>query len=75
MTMPDHWFKKLSANEQTNYRRWATDNHKAGQCINPMWHPVVRRECERINRRDETGSNGEAANGHEAMEKAPNEED
>ena len=30
-------------------RQWAWNNYKAGDDIKPYWHPVVRRECERIN--------------------------
>jgi hypothetical protein len=74
MTMPDHWFQRLSSEDKKRYRLWATNNYKAGQYIDPMWHPVVRRECERINRRNEAGSNNEAIGGSETVEKATNEE-
>ena len=42
-------FKELTRDEIADYRQWARDNFKAGDEINPVWHPAVREECERIN--------------------------
>lgn len=42
------FFKDLSTAEILDYKLWARENHKAGDTINPLWHPVVRRECQMI---------------------------
>lgn len=47
--MPDGFFKCLSEEEQDEYRMWAINNYKPGSPISGVWHPVVRKECERIN--------------------------
>tara|TARA_R110000751_G_scaffold35325_2_gene86842 strand:- start:3712 stop:3939 length:228 start_codon:yes stop_codon:yes gene_type:complete len=75
MTMPDHWFQRLSNEDQERYRLWATNNYKAGQYINPMWHPVVRRECERISKGNETRGDGQVVNEGKALEEDAHEED
>jgi hypothetical protein len=41
-------FRELDEEETIEFKEWARDNHHAGQPINPVWHPVVRSECERI---------------------------
>jgi hypothetical protein len=43
-------FRQLDEKEQLEFRRWARDNYQAGDLINPVWHPVVRDECDKINR-------------------------
>lgn len=42
-------FRDLPPGEEHAYRQWAIDNYKKGAPISPVWHPVVRDECERIN--------------------------
>ena len=42
-------FKELNENEANEYREWSRENHRAGDLINEVWHPVVRAECAKIN--------------------------
>lgn len=42
-------FKSLTPSEETKFRAWARDNYKPLTEINPVWHPVARDECARIN--------------------------
>jgi len=43
----DMW-RELSEEEQSDFRKWARDNHKPGDEVNPTWHPVCRDECAKI---------------------------
>lgn len=52
-TLPDAFFRKLAAEEEKEFRRWARDNFKAGGKVDPCWHPVVRDECRRIDQESE----------------------
>jgi hypothetical protein len=73
MSMPDYMFKKLSDDEEEEYRLWAMDNYEPGSDINPVWHPVVRRECERINGRDEARGDPEDSDESQAVEEVSDE--
>jgi hypothetical protein len=42
-------FRDLPPGEEQAFRQWANANYKQGDAINPLWHPVVREECEPIN--------------------------
>jgi len=42
-------FRDLDAVETMDFIDWAVDNYQPLTPINPVWHPVVRRECDRIN--------------------------
>jgi uncharacterized protein YukE len=46
--MKDSFFRQLSADEEQLFRRWARQNWKPGQEINPVWHPVIRDEITKI---------------------------
>ena len=48
--MPDSFFRKLTDEEEREFRTWARNNHKAGGEVDPCWHPVVRNECYLIDR-------------------------
>lgn len=41
-------FRSLDPAEEASFREWAHANWQPGQYVNPMWHPVVRDECERM---------------------------
>jgi hypothetical protein len=43
-------FRELTEAEADDFRRWAQENYKPGDPIDPLWHPVVREECESLNR-------------------------
>lgn len=51
--MDDSLFKRLTPQEEKAYRAWARANWQPGQYINPVWHPVVRDECERMTKERE----------------------
>ena len=41
-------FNPLDADEVAEFRQAARENHQAGDEINPVWHPVYRDECAKI---------------------------
>jgi hypothetical protein len=43
-------FEDLSTEKEIEFEEWADNNHVAGEEINPLWHPVVRRRCAEIDR-------------------------
>lgn len=43
-------FRELSNEEAEEFRQWARQNHKRGEPINSVWHPVVQAECLIMNR-------------------------
>ena len=49
-TMPDSFFRSLDDQETEEFKQWARDNHKPGDIIQGIWHPVIRKECERIDK-------------------------
>ena len=42
-------FIKLSTEEKNKFIDWAHENYKAGEEINPTWHPIIQQECAEIN--------------------------
>lgn len=46
-------FRELSKEEEKEFRQWAKDNYVPNGKINSVWHPVVRSECEKINRNED----------------------
>jgi hypothetical protein len=45
----DFLFRHLTNEEEVKFRQWARENYVKYSEINPIWHPVVRDECEKIN--------------------------
>ena len=43
-------FRELNDKEQQEFRKWARDNYKLGSEINSVWHPIVIKECELMNK-------------------------
>ena len=43
-------FKKLDEVEIPKFKEWARNNYKPGTAIDPLWHPVVKEECEKLNK-------------------------
>jgi hypothetical protein len=41
-------FRVLTGAEEHEFREWARETHKPGSIVNPLWHPVVRDECFKI---------------------------
>jgi hypothetical protein len=48
MTLPDDFFRKLTRDEETEFREWARANYDPDVTPMPVWHPVVRDEWERL---------------------------
>ncbi len=46
--MDTSMFRELTPEEEAKFRQWALDNYHSDEEINPLWHPVVQDECERI---------------------------
>jgi hypothetical protein len=46
--MPDSFFRTLDPDEAASFRQWARENYKRSEGIDPLWHPVIREECARI---------------------------
>lgn len=46
-----HLFRALDPAEAERFREWAREHHRPGEPVSPLWHPVVRDECERIDER------------------------
>ena len=44
-SLVDNMYRDLSDEAKVRFRQWARDNHKAGQDINELWHPVIKDEC------------------------------
>ena len=45
----DEMYRKLNAKEEEEFRKWARESYVPHSPINPVWHPVVRDECRKIN--------------------------
>ena len=43
-------FKELTPEEEEAYKMWARENFDPFSDIGVVWHPVVKAECEQINR-------------------------
>ena len=42
-------FRKLSPEEEKEFRQWAKDNYIPFTEILSIWHPIVQQECGNIN--------------------------
>ena len=42
-------FRTLSEMDEADFRRWARTHYRAYEPILGTWHPVVQRECVKIN--------------------------
>jgi len=45
-------FRDLNPEEEKEFRAWARDHHHPGDVINQCWHPVVRDECQKIDKEE-----------------------
>lgn len=50
----DPMFRDLDANEVLDFKGWARENYIPGSTIHSIWHPVVRAECELMNKESES---------------------
>ena len=46
-------FIKLNDQQRNKFIDWARENFKAGEEIDPTWHPVIQQECREINFEEE----------------------
>jgi len=51
--MKDELFRKLNDEEVEEFKLWARENYIPQDPIPEIWHPIVRAECELINKEDE----------------------
>ena len=51
--MDDGFFRYLNEEETEEFKQWARDNHKPGDEVKSVWHPVLRKECQRIDEESE----------------------
>ncbi|HRH44642.1 MAG TPA: hypothetical protein PKY82_23600 [Pyrinomonadaceae bacterium] len=42
-------FRRLTEQEKKKFKQWARVNYIPQTEINPVWHPVIQAECDRIN--------------------------
>lgn len=42
-------FKRLTTQEEADYRLWARQNYKPFTSIDTVWHPIVQHECAAMN--------------------------
>ena len=45
-------YRTLDTEEVKEFEQFAKDNYVPGTAINPIWHPVVREECKRMNTKE-----------------------
>jgi hypothetical protein len=45
-------YRDLNKQEVLEFQQWARQNYNPGDPISPIWHPVVKAECELINNED-----------------------
>ena len=50
--MDNSFFRVLNAAETEEFKQWARENHKAGDEVKDIWHPVIREECKLIDEAD-----------------------
>jgi hypothetical protein len=43
-------FRKLTPEEEVEFKQWARENYVPFSEISNLWHPVVRAECAQINK-------------------------
>jgi hypothetical protein len=42
-------FRELTETETKEFQQWARENYKPFSPIDGIWHPVVQKECAKIN--------------------------
>lgn len=42
-------FRKLTPEEEEQFRQWARENYRPFDPIKGIWHPIVQDECRRMN--------------------------
>lgn len=45
-------FRTLDKKETKEFKKYANENYISGTAINPIWHPVVKEECKRMNTKE-----------------------
>ena len=43
------FFRKVSSEEEQQFRQWARDNYKPFSDISGVWHPYTQDECVKMN--------------------------
>jgi hypothetical protein len=47
--MASNVFKRLDREQTRAFQKWARDNYQIFTEISGLWHPVVQRECVKMN--------------------------
>lgn len=42
-------YRTLDKKETKEFQQYAKENYVPGTAINPIWHPVVKEECKKMN--------------------------
>lgn len=45
-------YRILNEKETKEFQQYAKENYVPGTMINPIWHPVVKEECKRMNTKE-----------------------
>ena len=45
----DGLFRNLTLSEEVEFKACARENYEPNSNINELWHPVIRKECKKIN--------------------------
>jgi hypothetical protein len=45
-------WRKLSKSEEEEFKIWAKENHKPFDRVSPLWHPVIKEECAKIDQKE-----------------------
>jgi hypothetical protein len=53
----DGLFRNLTLAEEVEFKVWAREYYEPNAHIDEVWHPVIRKECEKINKEFNNKSN------------------
>jgi len=42
-------YRTLDKKETKEFQQWAKENYVPGTVISPVWHPVIKEECKKMN--------------------------
>jgi len=45
-------YRTLDKKETKEFQQWAKENYVPGTTISPVWHPVIKEECKKMNTKE-----------------------
>ena len=48
--MEKEFYRELTPQEEVEFKKWAHDNYVPGTIVQDVWHPVVKKTCNEMNR-------------------------